>query len=77
MHKIGIKYNGEVIASEVLSDEAGLATMAELFEKKFGLDIGEYMLSECERTEGCFFIIIRSEDYLRISRDAQIKKLGL
>ena len=53
MYKIGIKHNGVVIATTELSEEednkleeSRLAFIVDLFEKKFGLDIGQYGLNE-------------------------------
>ena len=68
MYRIGIKQKGSVIAianlseEEKILDERNLEFMIELFEKKFGLDIGEYGLHEYEYFIGNFFILIRSED---------------
>ena len=92
MYKIGIKHNGVVIATTELSKEEdkkleesisnntsvknALAFIVDLFEKKFGLDIGQYGLNEYENFIGHFFILIRNEDLERL-REEKLTKLGL
>jgi D-lyxose ketol-isomerase len=83
MYKIGIKHNGVVIATTELSEEedkklevSRLAFIVDLFEKKFGLDIGQYGLNEYENFIGHFFILIRNEDLERL-REEKLTKLGL
>ncbi len=83
MYKIGIKHNGVVIATTELSEEedkklevSRLAFIVDLFEKKFGLDIGQYGLNEYENIKGSFFIHIRNEDLERL-REEKLTKLGL
>jgi len=83
MYKIGIKHNGVVIATTELSEEedkklevSRLAFIVDLFEKKFGLDIGQYGLNEYENFIGHFFILIRNEDLQRL-REEKLTKLGL
>ena len=83
MYKIGIKHNGVVIATTELSEEEDkklevsmLGFIVELFEKKFGLDIGQYGLNEYQSFIGHFFIHIRNEDLERL-REEKLTKLGL
>ena len=82
MYKIGIKHNGAIIATTELSkeeeklEESMLAFIVDLFEKKFGLDIGQYGLNEYENFIGHFFILIRNEDLERL-REEKLTKLGL
>ena len=83
MYKIGIKHNGVVIATTELSEEedkklevSRLVFIVDLFEKKFGLDIGQYGLNEYENFIGHFFILIRNEDLERL-REEKLTKLGL
>jgi D-lyxose ketol-isomerase len=83
MYKIGIKHNGVVIATTELSEEEDkkleesmLAFIVDLFEKKFGLDIGQYGLNEYENFIGHFFIHIRNEDLQKL-REEKLTKLGL
>ena len=83
MYKIGIKHNGVIIATTELSEEedknleaSRLAFIVDLFEKKFGLDIGQYGLNEYENFIGHFFILIRNEDLERL-REEKLTKLGL
>ena len=83
MYKIGIKHNGAIIATTELSEEedkklevSRLAFIVDLFEKKFGLDIGQYGLNEYENFIGHFFILIRNEDLERL-REEKLTKLGL
>jgi len=83
MYKIGIKHNGVVIATTELSEEedkklevSRLAFIVDLFEKKFGLDIGQYGLNEYENFIGHFFILIRNEDLQKL-REEKLTKLGL
>lgn len=83
MYKIGIKHNGVVIAITELSEEedkkleeSRLTFIVELFEKKFGLDIIQYMLNEYENIKGLFYIHIRNEDLERL-REEKLTKLGL
>jgi len=83
MYKIGIKHNGVVIATTELSEEednkleeSRLTFIVDLFEKKFGLDIGQYGLNEYENFIGHFFILIRNEDLERL-REEKLTKLGL
>lgn len=83
MYKIGIKHNGVVIATTELSEEedkklevSQLGFIVDLFEKKFGLDIGQYGLNEYENFIGHFFILIRNEDLERL-REEKLTKLGL
>ena len=83
MYKIGIKHNGVVIATTELSEEEDkklevsmLGFIVDLFEKKFGLDIGQYGLNEYENFIGHFFILIRNEDLERL-REEKLTKLGL
>ena len=83
MYRIGIKHNGVVIATyDLLGEEVKklevtmLSFILELFEKKFGLDIGQYGLNEYENKKGYFFLNIRSEDLVKL-RDYKLTKLGL
>ena len=83
MYKIGLKHNGVIIATSNLSVEevkklevTKLSFILELFEKKFGLDIGQYGLNDYENTKGKFFIHIRTEDLERL-REEKLIKLGL
>lgn len=83
MYKIGIKNNGAIIATTELSEEeekkieaSRLGFIVELFEKKFGLEIGLYGLNEYENLKGHFFIHIRNEDLERL-REEKLTKLGL
>ena len=80
MYRIGIKHSGSVIAianlseeEEKILDERNVEFMIELFEKKFGLDIGEYGLHEYEYFIGNFFILIRSEDLIDL-REFKLNK---
>jgi hypothetical protein len=83
MYKIGIKYRGVVIASAELSEEEDMTLrdnrmtfILVLFQNKFGLNIGQYGLSEYENIIGSFFIHIRSEDLERLRND-KLEKLGI
>jgi D-lyxose ketol-isomerase len=83
MYKIGIKHNGAIIATtDLLVEEVKklevrrLVFIVDLFEKKFGLDIGQYGLNEYENFIGHFFILIRNEDLERL-REEKLTKLGL
>ena len=83
MYKIGIKHNDVVIATTELSEEednkleeSRLAFIVDLFQKKFGLDIGQYGLNKYENFIGHFFILIRNEDLERL-REEKLTKLGL
>jgi D-lyxose ketol-isomerase len=83
MYSIGIKHNGVVIATyDLLGEEVKklevtmLSFILELFEKKFGLDIGQYGLNEYENEKGYFLLNIRSEDLVKL-RDYKLTKLGL
>jgi len=91
MYSIGIKHNGLVIATydllgeevkklEVTTGAQGkrsvLSFILELYEKKFGLDIGQYGLNEYENEKGYFLLNIRSEDLVKL-RDYKLTKLGL
>jgi D-lyxose ketol-isomerase len=92
MYKIGIKHNGAIIATTELSKEEdkkleesisnntsvknALAFIVDLFEKKFGLDIGQYGVNEYENFIGHFFILIRNEDLQKL-REEKLTKLGL
>jgi hypothetical protein len=83
MYKIGIKYRGVVIASAELSEEEDMTLrdnrmtfILALFQNKFGLNIGQYGLSEYENIIGSFFIHIRSEDLERLRND-KLEKLGI
>lgn len=83
MYKIGLKHNGVIIATtdllveeEKKLEEMRLVFIVELFEKKFGLDIGQYGLNEYESLKGSFFIHIRNEDLERL-REEKLTKLGL
>lgn len=83
MYKIGLKHNGVIIATTdlLVEEEKKLEAMrlvfiVELFEKKFGLDIGQYGLNEYESLKGSFFIHIRNEDLERL-REEKLTKLGL
>ena len=83
MYKIGLKHNGVIIATtdllveeEKKLEEMRLVFIVELFEKKFGLDIGQYGLNEYESLKGSFFIHIRNEDLERL-REEKLTQLGL
>ena len=85
MYKIGIKHRGVVIASAELSEEEDIdmklgnnrmTFILALFQNKFGLNIGQYGLSEYENIIGSFFIHIRSEDLERLRND-KLEKLGI
>ena len=83
MYKIGIKYRGVVIASAELSEEEDMTLrdnrmtfILALFQNKFGLNIGQYGLSEYENIIGSFFIHIRIEDLERLRND-KLEKLGI
>ena len=62
----GIQYFGEKNYTFILA----------LFQNKFGLNIGQYGLSEYENIIGSFFIHIRSEDLERLRND-KLEKLGI
>ena len=85
MYKIGIKHRGVVIASAELSEEEDIdmtlgnnrmTFILALFQNKFGLNIGQYGLSEYENIIGSFFIHIRIEDLERLRND-KLEKLGI
>ena len=87
---IFIEHNGLVIATyDLLGEEVKklevtgaqgkryvLSFILELYEKKFGLDIGQYGLNEYENEKGYFLLNIRSEDLVKL-RDYKLTKLGL
>jgi hypothetical protein len=83
MYKIGIKHKGVVMACAELSKEeikklgdSHLTFLLDIFQKKFGLNIGQYGLNEYENIIGSFFIHIRTEDLERLRND-KLAKLGL